>query len=63
MEKTKQIANSDEPYIVKWGAGVPQNVKFEFAEGEFGASRGYTLESDSTGLKVLAPRGFKVRIW
>ena len=65
LERAKEIALSEDDdgrYIVKWGAGEPQNVTFEFADGEPAASHGFELKGDSTGLMVAAKRGFTIRI-
>ena len=64
-ERAKEIALSEDDdgrYIVKWGAGEPQNVTFEFADDEPAASHGFELKGDSTGLMVAAKRGFTIRI-
>ncbi len=65
LERAKAIAFSEDEdgrYIVKWGAGEPQNVTFEFADDEPAASHGFKLESDDTGLKVVPKRGFVILI-
>ena len=58
----KQIAVSEDPYILKWTATTPKPSNVEFVPDAAAASRGYTLEIDDTGIKVNPQPGFMIHI-
>ena len=62
-ERTKALALSENPYILKWGDGAekPSATVFSFADGDDSA-QGCELRSDDTGLKVVPKPGFIIRI-
>ena len=62
-ERTKALALSEDPYILKWGNGAekPSATVFSFADGDDSA-QGCELRSDGTGLKVVPKPGFTIRV-
>ncbi len=65
IARTKALATSEDPYILKWGDGAEEPsgaTRFVFADSDESSSRGYELVSDETGLKVAPKRGFTIRI-
>ena len=63
--KTKALATSEDPYIMKWGDGAEKPsgaTGFVFDDGDGSSACGYELEVDDTGLKIVPKRGFAIRI-
>ena len=65
IERTKALAMSEDPYILKWGDGAEKPsgaTVFSFAENDLAANGRYVLENDDTGLKVSIRFGFTISV-